>query len=378
MAYRPNWALAHPQMTKEEIFNVNILAESPLPTPREISAELPMSPAVEDTVIRHRRAIQDILDGRDPRLFLVVGPCSIHDVDAALDYATRLRKLAAEVEDTFLIIMRVYFTKPRTSVGWKGLINDPFLDDSFHIEKGLRIARKLLLEISELGLAAGTEALDSTVPQYIGDLITWTAIGARTTESQTHREMASGLSTPVGFKNATDGNIQVAINALRSVSRPHHFLGVNQDGVGAVLETRGNSYGHIVLRGGAQPNYDSVNVAMAEAELQTAGLPVNIMVDCSHGNSLKNHNLQPLVFDNCINQILEGNGSIVGMMVESNIHAGNQPLQGSLKDLKYGVSITDACIDWAATESMIRKGREKIAGVMRKRSRVVQLASAPR
>ncbi len=371
MSYQTAWAHPlrgfDPEMTKEEIFNINIVSETALPTPREISTELPMSPAVEDSVLRHRRDIQNILDRRDPRLFVVIGPCSIHDLDAAMDYAKRLRELALEVEDAFLLVMRVYFTKPRTSVGWKGLINDPFLDDSFHIDKGLRIARKLLLDISALGLAAGTEALDSTVPQYIGDLISWTAIGARTTESQTHREMASGLSSPVGFKNATDGNIQVAINALRSVSQPHHFLGVNQEGQSAVLSTRGNRYGHIVLRGGAQPNYDSVNVAMAESELRAAGLPANIMVDCSHGNSMKNHNLQPLVFDNCMNQIVEGNQSIVSLMIESNINAGNQPLQGSSKDLKYGVSITDACIDWATTEKMLRKGREKIRAVIRQR-----------
>lgn len=367
MSYGLAQAIPELKMTKEELFNINIVSETALPTPREIAAELPMSSEAERTVLNSRREIQEILDGTDPRLFIVIGPCSIHDIDAAMDYATRLRALADEVSDTFHLVMRVYFSKPRTSVGWKGLINDPFLDDSFHIEKGLRIARKLLIDINQMGMPTGTEALDSTVPQYIGDLIAWTAIGARTTESQTHREMASGLSSPVGFKNATDGNIQVAINALRSVSRPHHFLGVNQDGVGAVLETRGNRYGHVVLRGGAQPNYDSVSVALAESELRSASLPVNLMVDCSHGNSLKNHNLQPLVFDNVINQIVEGNHSIVGMMVESNINAGNQELKGSLKDLQYGVSITDACIDWKATEEMLRKGREKVRGVIKQR-----------
>jgi 3-deoxy-7-phosphoheptulonate synthase len=253
-----------------------------------------------------------------------------------------------------LVLMRVYFEKPRTTIGWKGLINDPDMDDSFHIEKGIRQARELLLFLAELGLPAATEALDPIMPQYLSELVTWTAIGARTTESQTHREMASGLSTPVGFKNGTDGSLTVAINALQSARHPHHFLGITQEGQSAVFRTRGNRYGHIVLRGGAgRPNYDSVSVALCERELDNAGLPVRIVVDCSHGNSNKDPSLQPLVAENCANQILEGNGSLCGLMLESNLKAGSQRIPANLGELEYGVSVTDACIDWDTTESLL-------------------------
>lgn len=291
---------------------------------------------------------------------MVVGPCSIHDLKAAREYAGRLKKLADEVSETLVLIMRVYFEKPRTTVGWKGLINDPDMDDSFQMEKGLRSARSFLLGLAELGLPAGTEALDPITPQYLSDLITWTAIGARTTESQTHREMSSGLSTPVGFKNGTDGSLQVAVNALRSVSRPHHFLGINQLGQCAVFHTRGNDYGHIVLRGGGGPNYGPKSIAACEAALEQAGLQKNIVVDCSHGNSKKDPSQQPAVFESCIRQIVEGNRSIVGFMLESNLEAGNQKVPDDLSTLRYGVSVTDACIDWATTEAVLRESHLRL------------------
>jgi len=351
-----------------QIHNVNVVNKTILPTPAEIRAELPMSAAAEETVLKSRAAMQDILDGKDGRLFAVVGPCSIHDIDAALEYADRLQKLATEVADTLLILMRVYFEKPRTTVGWKGLINDPDMDDSFHIDKGIRTARKLLLELGERGLPTATEALDPIMPQYMGELITWTAIGARTTESQTHREMASGLSTPVGFKNGTDGSLQVAIDALQSARQPHHFLGINQEGRTAVFQTRGNAYGHVVLRGGGgQPNYDVQSVAAAVAALKEAGLPDRIVIDCSHANSSKDPEVQPVVAHNCIEQVVNGNHSIIGLMLESNLHAGNQKITSNLADLKYGVSVTDGCIDWETTQKTLIEAAEALRPVISQR-----------
>jgi 3-deoxy-7-phosphoheptulonate synthase len=351
-----------------QIHNVNVVNKTILPTPAEIRAELPISTAAEETVLKSRAAMQDILDGKDGRLFAVVGPCSIHDVDAALEYADRLQKLADEVADTLLILMRVYFEKPRTTVGWKGLINDPDMDDSFHIDKGIRSARKLLLDLGERGLPTATEALDPIMPQYMGELITWTAIGARTTESQTHREMASGLSTPVGFKNGTDGSLQVAIDALQSARQPHHFLGINQDGRTAVFQTRGNAYGHVVLRGGGgQPNYDVQSVASAAAALQEAGLPDRIVIDCSHANSSKDPEVQPVVAHNCIEQVVNGNRSIIGLMLESNLNAGNQKITSNLADLEYGVSVTDGCIDWETTEKTLTEAAEALRPVISQR-----------
>ncbi|HSF78794.1 MAG TPA: 3-deoxy-7-phosphoheptulonate synthase [Steroidobacteraceae bacterium] len=338
----------------EQLYNVNVASSELLPTPEEVKRELPASPEAQRCVLNARTVIRDILDRRDPRLFVVVGPCSIHDLDAAREYAGRLRTLAERVSPTLYLVMRVYFEKPRTTVGWKGLVNDPDMDDSFHIEKGIRMARRLLIELAEMGLPAATEALDPIMPQYLGELIAWTAIGARTTESQTHREMASGLSTPIGFKNGTDGTLGVAVNALQSVCSPHHFLGITQQGQSAVFRTRGNAYAHIVLRGGGgRPNYDSVSIALCEQALAKAGLPVNIVVDCSHGNSNKDHELQPLVAENCVNQVLEGNRSIVGLMLESHLGAGNQPIPADLGQLRYGVSVTDACIDWETTERLL-------------------------
>jgi 3-deoxy-7-phosphoheptulonate synthase len=352
--------------TLNRLHNVNVVASELLPTPEEVKRALPLTPEVEENVYRARGVVRDILDRKDPRLFVVIGPCSIHDVKAARDYAQRLAALARRVEKTLYLIMRVYFEKPRTTVGWKGLVNDPDMDDSFHIEKGILLARELLVDLGRMDLPAATEALDPIMPQYLSELVTWTAIGARTTESQTHRELASGLSTPVGFKNGTDGTLTVAINALQSVRHPHHFLGITPQGQSAVFHTRGNSHAHIVLRGGGgRTNYDSVSVALCEQELARARLPVNIVVDCSHGNSSKDPALQPLVAENCVNQVLEGNASIVGLMLESHLHWGNQPIPADLRALRYGVSVTDACIDWAATERLLLELNARLASCAR-------------
>ncbi len=341
---------------QDSLQNVNVASSDLLATPEEVKRRLPLTAASANTVLAARETLRAILERRDPRLFVVVGPCSIHDVTAARDYAARLKALADEVQSTLFLVMRVYFEKPRTTVGWKGLINDPDLDDSFHIEKGILLARELLLHIAETGLPAGTEALDPIMPQYLSELISWTAIGARTTESQTHREMASGLSTPVGFKNGTDGTLAASINALQSVRHPHHFLGITQQGQSAVFRTRGNRHAHIVLRGGGgRVNYDAVSIAVAERELTTAGLPATIVVDCSHGNSNKDPQLQPLVAENCITQIVDGNRSIVGLMLESHLKGGSQPIPKDLSKLEYGLSITDPCMDWQATENLLRK-----------------------
>ena len=351
-------------MPMPNLYNINVAALEVLPTPEEIKQRLPLSETAANAVFQARETIKRILDRQDPRLFVVVGPCSIHDVVAARDYARRLKALADEVQDTLFLVMRVYFEKPRTTVGWKGLINDPRMDDTFRIDEGLQVARDLLLELAELGLPAGTEALDPIIPQYIHDLIAWTAIGARTTESQTHREIASGLSTPVGFKNGTNGSLEVAINALQSVASPHSFLGINQFGQSAVIRTLGNRYGHMVLRGGDRPNYDSVSIALCEKALRDKKLPVNIVVDCSHANSFKDPAMQPLVIRDCVHQIMEGNRSIVGVMIESNLGAGNQSIPADRSQLKYGVSITDACVDWATTETMLREAHAKLKGVL--------------
>ncbi len=342
--------------TQDRLQNVNVASSDLLATPEEVKRRLPLTQRAADTVFRSREVIRAILERRDPRLFVVVGPCSIHDVVAAREYAERLKRLSDEVGSTLVLIMRVYFEKPRTTVGWKGLINDPDLDDSFHIEKGILLARELLLYVAELGLPAGTEALDPIMPQYLSELITWTAIGARTTESQTHREMASGLSTPVGFKNGTDGSLATSINALESVRHPHHFLGITQQGQSAVFRTRGNQHAHVVLRGGGgRVNYDAVSIALAERQLSQANLPANIVVDCSHGNSNKDPSVQPLVAENCVTQILDGNRSIVGLMLESHLKPGNQPIPKDLSTLEFGVSITDPCIGWDTTEALLRK-----------------------
>ncbi|WP_053979484.1 3-deoxy-7-phosphoheptulonate synthase [Marinagarivorans algicola] len=355
-------------MTNSNIDDLNLVSQEILISPDQLKNELPLSAAAEHTVTKGRTAIRNILDRQDHRLMVVIGPCSIHDTKAAMDYAHRLKVLSDKVSDTLLIVMRVYFEKPRTTTGWKGLINDPYINDSFKIQEGLHVGRQLLLDVAELGLPTATEALDPISPQYLHDLISWSAIGARTTESQTHREMASGLSCPVGFKNGTDGGLTVAINALQSVSSPHRFLGINGSGQVSIIHTRGNAYGHVVLRGGnGKPNYDSVSVAICEKELVAAKVPTNIMVDCSHANSNKNHELQPLVMENVTHQILDGNTSITGLMIESNIGAGNQKVPADLADLEYGVSITDACIDWATTEQTMLKMHAELKNVLPKR-----------
>ncbi|WP_447591663.1 3-deoxy-7-phosphoheptulonate synthase [Aquipseudomonas campi] len=352
------------------IDDLNVSSNETLITPAQLKREIPLTAAAQRTVTHGREVVRNILDGKDHRLFVVVGPCSIHDIKAAHEYAERLKVLAAEVSDSLFLIMRVYFEKPRTTVGWKGLINDPYLDDSFKIQDGLHIGRQLLRDLAEMGLPTATEALDPISPQYLQDLISWSAIGARTTESQTHREMASGLSSAVGFKNGTDGGLTVAINALQSVSSPHRFLGINQEGGVSIVTTKGNAYGHVVLRGGnGKPNYDSVSVAICEQELAKAKIRPNVMVDCSHANSNKDPALQPLVMENVANQILEGNNSIVGLMVESHLGWGAQSIPKDLCDLKYGVSITDACIDWETTEKTLRSMHAKLKDVLPKRER---------
>lgn len=349
----------------ERLQNINVVSSELLPTPEEIKRALPLPAASEEFVFGSRAAVRRILDWEDPRLFVVVGPCSIHDPKAAREYAARLRGLAERVERTMLVLMRVYFEKPRTTIGWKGLINDPYLDDSFKIEDGLRMGRRLLLDVIDLGLPSATEALDPISPQYLQDLIAWSAIGARTTESQTHREMSSGLSSAVGFKNGTDGGLTVAVNAMQSVSSPHRFLGINGQGQVSVVTTKGNPYAHVVLRGGSNgPNYDSVHVAQAEQALQKGGVSRNIVIDCSHANSDKNPDVQPLVLKDVTHQILEGNTSIIGIMLESHIHAGNQSIPKDLSQLKYGVSVTDACMNWETTEAAVREMADKLRDVL--------------
>jgi len=349
--------------------NVNVEQMAEMPSPAEVQERLPLTDAAARTVLGGRNALQAILERSDPRLFVVVGPCSIHDPEAALDYARRLRRLADEVSGCLVLVMRVYFEKPRTSIGWKGFVNDPRMDDSFRVDEGILLARELLIRIAELGLPSASEALDPICPQYLSELITWYAIGARTIESQTHREMASGLSAPVGFKNGTDGSLETAINAIRSAALPHGFLGVNPAGKTSVIRSKGNRYGHLVLRGGGgRPNCDTVGVRLAEQALARAGLAPKIVIDCSHANSMKDHQLQPLVFNDCIHQILEGNRSIVGLMLESNIEAGNQPIPQDRSQLRYGVSVTDACIDWDTTARLLREASGKLASVLARRT----------
>ena len=338
------------------IDNINIASNEVLLTPSELKATLPLSNTAKNSITHSRQVLQDIIDRKDSRPFVVVGPCSIHDPKAAVEYAKKLKALADEVSDTLLLVMRVYFEKPRTTTGWKGLINDPHLNGSFDIETGLKQARELMIELVELGLPLATEALDPISPQYLADLITWSAIGARTTESQTHREMASGLSSPVGFKNATDGNLQVAIDALQAVSSPHNFLGINTQGQVSVVRTKGNAYGHIVLRGGGgKPNYDVKTIKACELALEKVNLATNIVIDCSHENSNKDPAKQEAVFHHCISQRVAGEKSYIGMMLESNLHWGNQKIPDDLSALKYGVSITDACIDWETTKRIIQE-----------------------
>lgn len=344
----------------QKIENLNIVETQEIITPLDLKKDFPICEDVSNHVFASREVLQNILSGKDKRMFAVVGPCSIHDTKAAIDYAHKLKKLADKIKDEIFVVMRVYFEKPRTTVGWKGLINDPYLDDSFRLEEGLRIARKLMIEINQIGLPLGTEALDPISPQYLIDLVSWAAIGARTTESQTHRELASGLSCPVGFKNGTDGSVSVAVNAMLSAATEHSFLGINDKGIVSILKTRGNKFGHLILRGGSSgPNHDSVSVEEARQEVEKSKLSENIIVDCSHANSHKNHNLQTMVLHDVIRQRCDGNLSLKGFMLESNLFEGNQKLKDK-KDLAYGVSITDACLGWDSTEKILMESFEML------------------
>ena len=344
-----------------DIDDVNIEKFIPLMTPAQLKTELPLSDKAHKTVLEGRQTIQNILDGKDNRLLIVVGPCSIHDIKAAHEYADKLKVLADELQDSIFVVMRVYFEKPRTTTGWKGLINDPDMNDSFDIEKGLRMARKLLLNLNEKGLPCATEALDPNTPQYMQDLISWSAIGARTTESQTHREMSSGLSCPVGFKNGTDGSMTVAVNAMNAVKSGHSFLGLSVDGQVCIIKSKGNQYAHVVLRGGnGKPNYDETAVAQAENELEKGKANVKIMIDSSHANSGKDPYLQPMVIQNVGEQIQNGNKSIMGMMIESHLKGGRQNLSADPSELEYGKSITDGCLDWDSTVASLRNLRNMI------------------
>lgn len=342
--------------------DINVVENKVLPSPAQLLAELPKTDSQADFVTRAREEIRRIIFADDKRFLLVIGPCSIHDTKAGADYARRLSALAKQVSDRVLIVMRVYFEKPRTTIGWKGLIMDPNLDGSHDIATGLRRARAFLGEVLDLELPTATELLDPITPQYIADLICWSAIGARTTESQTHRQMASGLSMPLGFKNGTDGSIQTAINAIKSAAQPHAFLGISMDGLASAVTSRGNKNCHIVLRGGAGgPNFDAPHVAQIEALLGKAGLPKSVMVDCSHDNSSKQPERQPEVLRDILKQIVAGNDSLIGGMVESNLSAGSQPFPQPKEKLQYGVSITDGCIDWTTTETLVREIYDTLA-----------------
>ena len=342
--------------------DVNITRIEPLVSPEEFQRKLPITPAIAGTVLRGREQIQRILDGDDPRLLVVVGPCSIHDEKAALEYGERLATLAGHVSDRMLIVMRVYFEKPRTVLGWKGLINDPNLDGSFDIASGLYRARKLLLQLSAMEVLAATEFLDPITPQYFADLISWAAVGARTTESQTHREMASGLSMPVGFKNGTDGNSQIAVDAMRASRAPHAFLGIDMQGRTCLVQTGGNPYCHLILRGGTSgANFEARTVAEVQRQLTEAALPTRLIVDCAHANSDKDHTRQGIAFRDVIAQRSRGNDNLVGLMVESHLFAGRQELGDDPSKLQYGVSITDACIGWEETNTLLTEAYEALA-----------------
>ena len=341
--------------------NLKITGITPIIAPADLRQVFPLSALHAEFVNKSRQSLKDILQRRDRRLMVVVGPCSIHDTDAAVDYARRLAALARRVDDQLMLVMRVYFEKPRTTVGWKGLINDPDMNGSHLISKGLGIARGLLLRLTELEVPVANEMLDPITPEYVADMISWGAIGARTTESQTHREMSSGLSFPVGFKNGTDGNLQIAMDAMKAAQHPHSFLGINREGRTSIIQTTGNPDVHIVLRGGSRKvNYHPEDIAQTEESLQKNGLFSTIMVDCSHGNSSKDYLKQPEVLESVVQQVVDGNNSISGVMIESNIEAGNQKIAADLSQLKYGVSITDACIDWATTERILLDAHNRL------------------
>lgn len=354
--------------------DLHVINTVPLPSPAAYKRELPMTEKANQTVVAGREAIQAILGGEDARLIVVVGPCSIHDEAAALEYAERLAALAPAVADQLLLVMRVYFEKPRTTIGWKGLIYDPYLNGSYDIAAGLRKAREIMLRVNEMGVPVATEMLDPITPQYLAEIVSWASLGARTTESQTHRQMASGLSMPVGYKNGTDGNLQIAIHAMQAARHPHSFLGIDTEGRACVVNTTGNPWGHLILRGGrVRPNYDSVSVGAAVEDLRAAGLPTGVMIDCSHDNSYKDHRRQETVLEDVINQRARGNTHIIGFMLESNLAEGRQTLADDPRELCYGVSITDACIGWEETERLLLQARRELheAAVVRARSRPV-------
>lgn len=340
-------------MQKDTLNNIHILNEKVLITPKYLKKKFPLNLKLEKQIKNSRKIISDIINKKDNRLLVVCGPCSVHDPDAAVVYAKKLKNLANQLGDQLYIVMRVYFEKPRTTIGWKGLINDPHMNNSFDMESGLNIARKLLLELLKINIPLAKEALDPNTPQYIGDLFSWSAIGARTTESQIHREMASGLSMPVGFKNGTDGNLSTAINAMCAAAMPHRFVGINQDGQVCILQTKGNPDSHIILRGGKTPNYYPDDVFKCEKEILQAGLKPSLMIDCSHGNSNKNYLKQIDVAESVISQIEHGNSSIIGLMIESNLNEGNQSSEQPKNSMLYGVSVTDACISWKTTEKLL-------------------------
>ncbi|MCG8683711.1 MAG: 3-deoxy-7-phosphoheptulonate synthase [Desulfobacterales bacterium] len=346
----------------KQTYDVNVESFTPLTSPSAIKEELPVPDQVANTVIQGRKDVENILSGKDKRLMVIAGPCSIHDTEAALEFAKNMKRLRDEVGDKINLIMRVYFEKPRTTVGWKGLINDPFLDSTYNMDAGLRRARSLLIEINDMGLPTATEILDPITPQYIAGLLTWVAIGARTTESQTHREMASGLSMPVGFKNGTDGSLTSAINATQAAGAPQHFLGIDPNGASAVVSTTGNPFGHIVLRGGPTPNYDPVSVGKAQDRLKEKGLLDAVIIDCSHDNSGQKYKGQSFVFKSAVDQRMDGNDRIVGLMLESNLYEGNQKCKcdGDAANLKYGISITDECISWETTVKLIKCAYDRL------------------
>ncbi len=352
---------------KSRLNDIHVNAEEVLITPDALRNELPLPESGRVFVKNARNIIANIIHKQDHRLLVIAGPCSVHDVEAAKAYARQLKVLHDKYQDSLYIVMRVYFEKPRTTVGWKGLINDPHMDGSFDVETGLRKARELLIYLTDLGLPLATEALDPISPQYLAELFSWSAIGARTTESQTHREMASGLSMPIGFKNGTTGGLGVAINALQSAASSHRFMGINRQGQVSLIKTSGNPDGHVILRGGKKPNYDAENVALCEEELAKQNLEPGIVVDCSHGNSNKDYRRQPLVADNVFDQICAGNKTIIGIMLESNINPGNQSADLPFEELDYGVSVTDACIDFETTEKLISAASKKLQSILKER-----------
>ncbi|MDP2562070.1 3-deoxy-7-phosphoheptulonate synthase [Psychrobium sp. 1_MG-2023] len=355
-------------MNSGKIDNKHISSEKVLITPAQLKELMPLNEGAQSYISQARETIANIIHGKDKRLLVVTGPCSIHDIESAKEYALKLKKLHEELKDDMYLVMRIYFEKPRTTVGWKGLLNDPDMDGSFEVEKGLKQGRELLLWLAELELPVATEALDPISPQYLSELFSWAAIGARTTESQTHREMASGLSMPVGFKNGTDGKLNVAINALESAAHSHRFMGINPQGQVALMQTQGNPDGHIILRGGKSPNYQSDLITEIESQIQGEGLVPKLVVDCSHGNSNKDHRRQPLVADDIFDQINQGNSSIMGIMLESHLEEGNQSSSLPKEQLRYGVSVTDACINWADTEQLLIHGAEKVRSALKKRT----------